>query len=190
MSTLTIIESSSSANMYMCPEEGIWCGNGTQCERGNGSNGTVAQLHDWNSGTILHLANNSVAMGPSGTASASAATSSSCIAGVCLSTVKCLPISVPIGVGAGVGLPLVLCVIVLAVMLKREKRKRGSILVHKESKESGLRLDAMAYGETHRDMKFKWNRNEYAPDAHMLGGQQVHELETHSYELPPSRRAK
>lgn len=171
----------------MCPEEGIWCGNGTRCERGEGTNGTVGELHDWSKGTILHLANTT---SPNATTSATAATTSSCIAGVCLSTIKCLPISVPIGVGAGVGLPLTICVIVLSVMLRREKRKRGGVLLHRESKESDLRLDVPAYGEARQNTNYKWSRDEYAPDTHMLGGQQVHELGTHLYELPPSERGK
>lgn len=97
----------------------------------------------------------------------------------------------PIGVGAGVGLPLAICVIVLTVMLRREKRKkRGVVLSHHESKDSNLGLDVPTYGNSRRDTNFKWNQDEYAPDRHMLGGQEVHELGTHIYELPPSGRVK
>lgn len=184
--------------MYTCNNE-IWCGNGTQCEDGGTSNGTISELYDWTKGTISHIANTSTT-----TSSGAAATSSSCLVGVCISTVKCLPISVPIGVGAGVGFPLALCVIVLSVMLKREKRKRGVVLPQHDSKESDLRLDAPPYddprqisnfkgdrdGFAHRDTAYKWNRDEYAPERHMLGGEQVHELGTHLYELPPTERAK
>lgn len=90
---------------------------------------------------------------------------------------------------------MTLCVIVLAVMLKREKRRqwnsRGALLRHHESKESGFQMGVPVYGDANRDINSKWNREEHASDAHMLGGQQVHELGTHSwYELPPSGRAK
>lgn len=159
------------------------------CEQGDASNGTVAELHDWKKGTILHLAGATEAT-PNSTTSATAATSSSCLAGVCLSTVKCLPISVPIGVGAGVGFPLALCVAVLAIMLKREKKKRSAVISQHESKDSELRLDPAAYEQIQPDTSYKWNRDEYAPERHMLGGQQVHELGTHMYELPPSERRK
>lgn len=183
-------ESPNWANMYMCPDVGIWCGNGTRCEQGDDTNGTVAQLHDWTKGIILNLANNSITAVANATTSATASTSSSCLAGVCLSTVKCLPISVPIGVGAGVGLPLAVCVIALGIMLRREKRQRGARLSQHDRKDSGLRMTTPSYRETHRSNDFKWNREEYAPNTHMLGGQQIHELGTQIYELPPSQRAK